>query len=162
MTEALGYLQQGQFAAAEPCLDRLLELDPADVSARYNRALCALGQDRQSEAVTMLDALIVAHPDYAFGLAQRAWLYAQKSELDEAQTLLDKAFAIDEVHVAALACMTDVQIRVYITRRQVSKAIETLNLLASVEPNLPLVQEWQQKFEPIRRHWHEQKLQPVG
>ena len=81
-------LAEGFVVEAEACLSELNDDARIDLAAVY----CLLW--RIDEAVHLLDAVLVIHPNHALALARLAWCWMQKGQLAQASELYQRSAAL--------------------------------------------------------------------
>ena len=75
--------------------ERCLQLDPANVEAKYQLGLVFKAQGEMAQAIELLEDVTKRAPRHANALRELGTLYLQTSADEKARTLLERAVALD-------------------------------------------------------------------
>ena len=89
-------LQEERFEEALPYLDKILEIDPNNVSILLNKGSVLIALDRSNESLTYFDRLLKLEPNNIKGLTSKAAALANIGETQSALDLYNKILSIDK------------------------------------------------------------------
>ena len=104
-TEALNLAREGKYDRALDCLDRVLEIDPEHVRARYNKGVCFFKQGRLRESSMVFRELIPDCPGDADIYNNMGNIMSRTGQHDKARVCFEKALQLDPNHAAALCAL---------------------------------------------------------
>ena len=87
--------RQEQPAAARAQFEHCLQLDPANVEAKYQLGLISKAQGEMAQAIELLEDVTKRAPRHAHALRDLGTLYLQTSADEKARALLERAVALD-------------------------------------------------------------------
>jgi tetratricopeptide (TPR) repeat protein len=134
---AAGYQQMTdlEYEAAEESFTRALELHPATVDARFNRAAAWNALNRVDEATREIEAIHREHPDYLFAAAAVAVDLAAAGKTEEAQKTIDPFFDQERLHITEYEALYGAQVKVHLASGNAEAARGWLDMWKQVAPD---------------------------
>lgn len=105
--------------------------DP-ELSARISEVLVHVGMFDYPGAITLLDQLVIDHPDYAEGWNQRATVHFLLRNFDQSLADIEKTLAVEPRHFGALAGRA----LIYLELDQRDLALEAIKKALAIHPFL--------------------------
>jgi tetratricopeptide (TPR) repeat protein len=121
-----------EYEAEIECYNKILKINPVNVSAYCDMAIALSQLDRDNEALKNLDKAIYLDCQFANAFYQKSLIYYKKGQYKEAVDLLDKAIAIDKFYRDAYANKGVILASVY---RNYPEAQKCLKEVLKIDPN---------------------------
>lgn len=106
--------------------------DVADLADRMQQAATASGSGDYGNALTILNGITAAYPDYAEGWNQRATLYYELGNLDASLADIAKVLALEPRHFGALSG----QVLIYLRQGKRPEALKAMIAALAIDPYL--------------------------
>jgi tetratricopeptide (TPR) repeat protein len=103
-----------------------------DLADRMKKAAEASGKGDVAEAITILNGIVAAYPDYSEGWNQRATLYYEIGNLDASLADIEKVLALEPRHFGALSG----RVLIYLRQGKRAEALKDMIAALAINPYL--------------------------
>lgn len=136
-------LHAGDFERARSCYERVLELDPTVLGAKFNSAV-ALREEGEVDAFeAAVREIHREHPDYLFARTSLARLEVDRGRLEEAEALLAPLAERSRLHVSEAQALFDARIALDLAHDHPDAAGQWVEMWERLEPDSPAIGHWE-------------------
>ncbi|MEB3335821.1 MAG: tetratricopeptide repeat protein [Leptolyngbyaceae bacterium] len=149
LREALSLLKQQNAEAAkeaEQLLQQALAVKPDAPDLLNNLALAYGLQDREEDAMRLIQQLVEQHPEYVCGRAAMAKWQIRQGDLEAAEAILKPMISYKRFHVDDFAVFSSAYLELLMAQKRPEAAEGWLNLWKTVDPEHPELKAWQQRL----------------
>jgi tetratricopeptide (TPR) repeat protein len=135
-------IHEGDFERARELYERVLELRPDDLSARFNLALVAREEGDMETFETAAREIHREHPDYVFARTSLAEIEMARGRIDEAEALVAPLREKAQMHFSEAQAFINASIQLDLARGRPEDAGKWLAMWEEIDPESPLVDHW--------------------
>jgi len=128
-------LREGAYAAAEEAFNEILERDPDNCSAAYNRCAVWMGRDGKAgrrRAETVIAELHERRPDYVFARTALAQFALEDGKVERASELIKPLLQAKRLHGSEARSIFSTQAMIAMKRRDIEGAEKAISVLAQI------------------------------
>ncbi len=150
IADGIGAMHEGDYDRAEALFEKVLEREPGNVNASFNRCTVWIRRDGSKgiqRARPLIQQLHQDHPEYIFARAAVAQIMAGDGEIQKARELLAPVYQQDRLHVSEAIALFSAQAEICFADRDTAGVERAISMLTELggEGN-PSAIAWRQRL----------------